>query len=100
MTRANERKKKLEEALKNAGSFHEDLNAFIAWLTDKEKTLNTLKPVSRVLDTVTDQIEQHKVCIIFIFIAKSIFFSMGQVKHTKIRWRQHIHLFKECTAGE
>ena len=30
------------------------------WLTDKEKELNNLKPVSRVLESLTKQIDDHK----------------------------------------
>lgn len=61
MARANDRKNKLEEAVKQAGSFHNDLNAFIVWLTETERTLTALRPVSRVLDPVMEQIEAHKV---------------------------------------
>jgi hypothetical protein len=39
----------LEKAVGQANSFSDDLNRFIAWLTDTEKTLNNLKPVSRLL---------------------------------------------------
>ena len=46
--RAAEKKDKLEEALQQAQEFHERLNAFIAWLVNTEKTLNGLKPVSKV----------------------------------------------------
>ena len=60
-TRADERKTKLEEALKQADSFHESLNSSIVWLTNTEKTLNNVKPVSRVVDSCLAQIEQHKV---------------------------------------
>ena len=59
---------KLENAVGQADSFSEDLNRFIAWLTDTEKTLNNLKPVSRLLDRIAVQIEDHKVRIFsFIF---------------------------------
>ena len=51
---------KLEDAVRQADNFYVDLNSFIAWLTHTEKTLNNLKPVSRVLDTINDQIEDHK----------------------------------------
>lgn len=30
------------------------------WLTDAEKTLSNLKPVSRILATILTQIEDHK----------------------------------------
>ena len=53
--------KKLEDAVNMAGNFHGELNKFIAWLTETEKTLNNLQPVSRLVDRVTSQIEDHKV---------------------------------------
>ena len=60
-TRSSERKTKLEDALKQADSFHESLNSIIVWLTNVEKTLNNVKPVSRVVESCLAQIEQHKV---------------------------------------
>merc|ERR1719412_460958 len=60
LTRANDKKIKLEIALKEATEFHEALQAFIDWLTNAEKTLSNLKPVSRVLETIMTQIEEHK----------------------------------------
>jgi hypothetical protein len=51
----------LEKAVGQANSFSDDLDRFIAWLTDTEKTLNNLKPVSRLLDRTAVQIEDHKV---------------------------------------
>ncbi|XP_050294621.1 microtubule-actin cross-linking factor 1 isoform X22 [Anthonomus grandis grandis] len=59
--RANDKKIKLEIALKEATEFHESLQAFVDWLTNAEKILTNLKPVSRVLDTVQHQIEEHKI---------------------------------------
>uniref|UniRef100_A0A0B7BLJ0 Dystonin n=2 Tax=Arion vulgaris TaxID=1028688 RepID=A0A0B7BLJ0_9EUPU len=61
MGRAVDRKKKLEDAVGLAGNFHEELTKFIGWLTDTEKTLNNLHPVSRLVDKVTKQIEDHRV---------------------------------------
>ena len=61
MARAKDRKVKLEEAVNQANNFHDDLNKFIGWLTNTEKTLNNLKPVSRVLEHVAGQIDDHKV---------------------------------------
>ena len=61
MVRANDRKVKLEDAVKQADSFHDNLNNFIQWLTDTERTLTNQKPVSRVMDNIMDQIESHKV---------------------------------------
>lgn len=60
-SRANDKKIKLEIALKEATEFHEALQAFVDWLTNAEKILSNLKPVSRVLETVQSQIEEHKV---------------------------------------
>nr|NVI78239.1 short stop [Cucujiformia]NVI78243.1 short stop [Cucujiformia]NVI78248.1 short stop [Cucujiformia]NVI78268.1 short stop [Cucujiformia]NVI78270.1 short stop [Cucujiformia] len=59
--RANDKKIKLEIALKEATEFHEALQAFVNWLTNAEKILTNLKPVSRVLETIQQQIEEHKV---------------------------------------
>ncbi|XP_059350791.1 microtubule-actin cross-linking factor 1, isoforms 1/2/3/4/5-like isoform X3 [Daphnia carinata] len=60
MNRANDKKIKLEIALKEATEFHDALQAFIDWLTNAEKTLGGLKPASRVMETVLSQIEEHK----------------------------------------
>ena len=60
MSRANDRKHKLEEAAGHANNFHQDLNKVISWLTEIEKNLNNLKPVSRVIDIIQEQIEEHK----------------------------------------
>ncbi|KAH9493138.1 hypothetical protein Btru_022451 [Bulinus truncatus] len=59
--RASDRKKKLEDAVGLAGNFHTELNNFINWLTDTEKTLNNLQPVGRLVDRVTRQIEDHRI---------------------------------------
>lgn len=58
--RANDKKIKLEIALKEATEFHEALQAFVDWLTGAEKTLLNMKPVSRVMETILSQIEEHK----------------------------------------
>nr|NVI78289.1 short stop [Cucujiformia] len=60
-SRANDKKIKLEIALKEATEFHEALQAFVDWLTNAEKVLTSLKPVSRVLETIQTQIEEHKI---------------------------------------
>lgn len=60
LTRANDKKIKLEIALREATEFHDALQHFIEWLTGAEKTLANHKPVSRVLETVTIQIEEHR----------------------------------------
>nr|CAI5837429.1 unnamed protein product [Callosobruchus analis] len=61
LARANDKKIKLEIALKEATEFHESLQAFVDWLTNAEKVLSNLKPVSRVLTTIQEQIEEHKI---------------------------------------
>lgn len=58
--RANDKKIKLEIALKEANEFHDALQEFVDWLTSSEKTLGGLKPVSRVMETILEQIEDHK----------------------------------------
>ena len=60
MSRANDRKTKLHDAVNKAENFHIDLNQFINWLTNTEKTINNLKGVSRVLENVRTQIDNHK----------------------------------------
>lgn len=60
LNRANDKKIKLEIALKEATEFHDALQAFIDWLTNAEKTLGGLKPASRVMEAVLSQIEEHK----------------------------------------
>jgi len=60
LARANDKKIKLEIALKEATEFHDALQAFVEWLTNAEKTLANLKPVSKVLETIKGQIEEHK----------------------------------------
>ncbi|XP_015837198.1 microtubule-actin cross-linking factor 1 isoform X43 [Tribolium castaneum] len=60
-SRANDKKIKLEIALKEATEFHEALENFVEWLTNAEKILSNLKPVSRVLETIQGQMEEHKI---------------------------------------
>ena len=60
LNKANDRKIKLEIALREATEFHEALQEFVEWLTSAEKYLSNASPVSRVLSTVTSQIEEHK----------------------------------------
>lgn len=60
VAKAADKKIKLEIALKEATDFHESLQAFVEWLTDAEKRLTTAEPISRVLSTVTKQVEEHK----------------------------------------
>ncbi|XP_011502771.1 PREDICTED: dystonin [Ceratosolen solmsi marchali] len=60
-SRANDKKIKLEIALKEATEFHNALQTFVNWLTNAEKILTNLKPVSRIMETILEQIEEHKV---------------------------------------
>ncbi|XP_014475405.1 PREDICTED: dystonin isoform X27 [Dinoponera quadriceps] len=60
ISRASDKKIKLEIALKEATEFHDALQAFMTWLTNAEKILTNLKPVSRVMETILQQIEEHK----------------------------------------
>ncbi|GAB0086991.1 microtubule-actin cross-linking factor 1 [Sergentomyia squamirostris] len=60
LSRASDKKIKLEIALKEATEFHDALQQFNEWLTRTEKTLQNLAPVSRVLDTIQRQMEDHK----------------------------------------
>ncbi|KAK3864233.1 hypothetical protein Pcinc_030068 [Petrolisthes cinctipes] len=59
MNRANDKKIKLEIAFKEATEFHDALQQFVDWLTEAENTLNGQQPVSRVLDIILEQIEEH-----------------------------------------
>ncbi|XP_059607518.1 dystonin isoform X1 [Phlebotomus argentipes] len=60
LARASDKKIKLEIALKEATEFHDALQQFNEWLTRTEKTLQNLGPVSRVLETIQKQMEEHK----------------------------------------
>lgn len=60
LARAADKKIKLEIALKEATEFHEALQIFVEWLTNAEKQLANASPISRVLPTVQQQIEDHK----------------------------------------
>jgi len=53
--------KKLEDAVSQANHFHSDLNEFTGWLAQTEASLNSMKPVSRVIAHVTQQIQDQKV---------------------------------------
>uniref|UniRef100_A0A6P4F2G1 Dystonin isoform X34 n=1 Tax=Drosophila rhopaloa TaxID=1041015 RepID=A0A6P4F2G1_DRORH len=61
ISRASDKKIKLEIALKEATEFHDTLQAFVEWLTQAEKLLSNAEPVSRVLETIQVQMEEHKV---------------------------------------
>jgi len=56
LIKMNDKKIKLEIALKEAQDFHDALQEFIEWLTAAEKTLTSLKPVSRVYENVLKQV--------------------------------------------
>lgn len=59
--RANDKKIKLEIALKEATEFHDALKAFVDWLSNAEDLLGNMKSVSRVMDNIMKQIEDHKI---------------------------------------
>lgn len=58
--KANDKKIRLEIALKEALDFHDSLKGFIDWLGVAEKHLGHLKPVSRILQNIKAQIEEHR----------------------------------------
>uniref|UniRef100_T1D235 Putative microtubule-actin cross-linking factor n=1 Tax=Cupiennius salei TaxID=6928 RepID=T1D235_CUPSA len=60
INKANDRKIKLEIAFREATEFHEALQQFVEWLTNAEKYLTTLKPVSRYMKCVLEQIDEHR----------------------------------------
>ncbi|XP_020715281.1 dystonin isoform X17 [Ceratitis capitata] len=60
-SRASDKKIKLEIALKEATEFHDTLQAFVEWLDQAENHLSNASPVSRVLRTIQDQMEEHKI---------------------------------------
>lgn len=61
VARASDKKIKLEIALKEATEFHDALQAFVDWLTSAEKQLASASSVSRVLEVIQFQIEEHKI---------------------------------------
>ncbi|XP_065091747.1 dystonin isoform X43 [Ochlerotatus camptorhynchus] len=61
VSRASDKKIKLEIALKEATEFHDALQTFVEWLTQAEKQLSSATPVSRVLETIQQQMEEHKI---------------------------------------
>lgn len=61
LSRASDKKIKLEIALKEATEFHDALQAFVDWLTQAEKQLQESAPVSRVLEKIQKQIDEHKI---------------------------------------
>jgi len=60
LIKMNDKKIKLEIALKEAQEFHDSLQDFMEWLTSAEKTLTNLSPVSKVYQNIQQQIEEHK----------------------------------------
>lgn len=59
LNRANDKKIKLEIALKEATEFDEALQQFVSWLSEAENFLANQQPVSRILEIVIQQIEEH-----------------------------------------
>ena len=60
-TGIRERQAKLTDAVDQANNFQDSLTDFNGWLTNTDKMINNLKPVSRVVATVTEQIAEHQV---------------------------------------
>lgn len=58
--REHDGKIKLENAFSEAAEFHETLQDFVGWLTNSEKFLFNLKPASRVMKVVLEQIKNHE----------------------------------------
>ncbi|OWA54581.1 Dystonin [Hypsibius exemplaris] len=60
LKRANDRKIKLEIAVRDAVEFYDTLQSFTLWLGNAEKSLSGAKAPSRIMDVVLQQIEEHK----------------------------------------
>merc|ERR1719376_890653 len=60
LNKANDKKIKFEISLKEATDFAEMIEQFTNWLTDAENFLNDQQPVSRILDIVVQQVEEHQ----------------------------------------
>lgn len=58
--RARKRKDKMEEHLENVSQFHETLKTFTDWLNNAEMKMRTYKYPSKLVDTVTQQIQEHE----------------------------------------
>lgn len=61
VSRASDKKIKLEIALKEATEFHDALQSFVEWLTLAEKQLASASSVSRVLEVIQVQINEHRI---------------------------------------
>nr|XP_036218033.1 microtubule-actin cross-linking factor 1 isoform X35 [Bactrocera oleae] len=61
ISRASDKKIKLEIALKEATEFHDTLQAFVDWLAQAENHLSNSPAVSRILRTIQEQMEEHKI---------------------------------------
>lgn len=57
---AESRKARLEKAIETVESFHLDMAKFINWLTLTEKNLNQQRPVSRIVESIMEQIDAHR----------------------------------------
>lgn len=60
LAKASDKRIKLEIALKEATEFHESLKGFMEWLSSVEKSLLHMKPISRILENIKLQIEEHQ----------------------------------------
>jgi hypothetical protein len=60
LTKTGDRRKKLEIALRDAEQFHELITAFSEWLAHAEQQLNSLPHVSRLIEPIAVQMEDHR----------------------------------------
>jgi len=60
LTRLNDKKIKLEIALKEATEFHLGIQNFMDWLSSAEQKLTHLEPISRITAKLEKQIQDHK----------------------------------------
>ena len=58
--RASERRDRLLDALRHATDFDANMRRFCVWLTDRERELAAVRAVSRLLDTLKQQIDEHQ----------------------------------------
>lgn len=59
---------KLSEHLQNVGEFHDTLKNFTEWLNNAEIAMRSFKYPSKLVEKVTEQIEDHNVRNIDILI--------------------------------
>ncbi|KAH0617295.1 hypothetical protein JD844_015331 [Phrynosoma platyrhinos] len=62
-TQLQERKEQLSEGLMVTREFHSTIQELLMWVGGMEETLGTLPPPSYLLDSITKQIQEHKVSL-------------------------------------